>query len=65
VDLVQVDVVSAQAPEAVLHLARDPDPGVAPLVPAGPHVAVDLGRQDDLVAAVLQGPPDDLLGLPG
>ena len=36
VDLVQVDVVRAQAPEAVLHLARDPDPRVAPLVPPGP-----------------------------
>src|SRR6266508_4189400 len=65
VDLVQVDVVRAQAPEAVLHLARDPDPGVAPLVPARPHVAVDLGRQDDLLAAALQRPPDELLGLAG
>ena len=45
VDLVEVDVVGAQALEAVLALGDDPAPGVALGVGVVPHGGVDLGGQ--------------------
>ncbi len=69
VHLVEVDVVGAQAPEARLDLAHDPAPRVAPAVGVAllahrhVHGAVELGGEDDLVAAALEGLADDLLGL--
>jgi hypothetical protein len=65
VDLVEVDPVGAQPPQAVLDLSHDPAPGVAELVGVVPHRAVDLGREDDVVAAAArQSLADDLLGFP-
>jgi hypothetical protein len=63
VDLVQVDPVRAQPPQALLHLVDDPAPRVAALVRPVAHREVDLGGEHDVVAAALERLPDDLLGL--
>ena len=63
VDLVQVDPVGAQPPQRVLHLADDPAPRAALLVRVGAHRAVELGGQDDVVAATGERLADDLLRL--
>src|SRR5436309_2410418 len=60
VDLVQVDVIGAEAAERVLDLARDPQPGVAVVVLSGAHLPVDLGRQDDVVPTAFERLADDL-----
>jgi hypothetical protein len=65
VDLVQVDVVRLQAPEAAVDRASDPHARVAAVVESGTHLAVDLRCQDHLVASTLQRTPDDLLRLTG
>ena len=57
VDLVQIDVVGAESPEAVLDLFHDPVAGVPLIVDALAHASVDLRRQHDLVPA-----PGDRLG---
>src|SRR5207249_7574648 len=49
-------------PEAVLHLAGDPQTRVPLVVRTRAHLPVDLRRQDHLVAPVLQGLAHDLLG---
>jgi hypothetical protein len=63
-DLVEVDVVGAQAREAVIDLGEDRLTGQAAAVRTGTHLAVDLGGEDDLVAVghVGEGVADDLLG---
>ena len=64
VDLVEVDPVGAEAAQAVLDLADDPAPRVAELVGVVAHRAVDLGREDHVVAAAAgERLADDLLGL--
>ena len=64
VDLVEVDPVRLEAPQAVLDRARDPAARVAELVRIVAHLAVELGGQHDVVAlAARQGLADDLLGL--
>src|SRR5439155_26396515 len=50
-DLVEVDVVGAEAAQRALHLARDPQPRVALLALPHAHPAVDLPPQHDLVAS--------------
>ena len=65
VDLVQVDVVGVEPAEALLALADDPAARVALHVGVGAHVAVDLGRQHDVVAAALDRLGDDRLRLTG
>jgi hypothetical protein len=63
VDLVQVDPVGSQPPQALLGLRQDPAPRVAAAVAALAHLKVHLGGQHDLVAAALQRLAGDLLGL--
>ena len=67
VHLVEVDVVDLQAAQRVLDLADDPAARAARLVGVlVVHVAVELGGQEDVVAAALAGLQrlaDDLLGL--
>jgi hypothetical protein len=63
VDLVQVDPVGPQPPEAVLDLPDDPAPRVAPAIGAVAHREMHLGGEDDLVAPAPQRLPHDLLGL--
>jgi hypothetical protein len=62
-DLVQVDPVGAQAPEAVLDRLEDPTPRVAAAVAAFTHLEVHLGGEHDLVTAPAQRLAHDLLGL--
>src|SRR4051794_29441479 len=63
VDLVQVDVVGAEPPEAVVELPQDRLAGEPRAVGAGVHPAVHLGGQDDVVAVgeVADRPAGDLL----
>src|SRR5207245_7604085 len=49
-----------EAANAVLDLTHDPQPGIASLVRSFPHLAVDLGRENHFVSAILQGLADDL-----
>ena len=63
VDLVEVDPVGAEAPEAVLDGADDPAAGVAARVAIGSHRRMELGGQDHVVAASGERLGDDLLGL--
>ena len=63
VDLVEVDPVGVQAAQRVLDRPDDPAPGAALPVGVLAHGAVELGGQDDVVAAALEGLADDLLGL--
>src|SRR6202165_3099706 len=62
-DLVEVDPVGAEAAKAVLDLDRDPATGVAAPVDVVAHAAVELGRQDDVIPAPLEGSTDNLLRL--
>ncbi len=63
VDLVQVDVVGAEAAQALLDFVADPAAGVALPVHAFAHLAVHFGREHHVVAAALQRLADDLLRL--
>jgi len=70
VHLVQVDPVGLQPLQTVLDLLHDPASGVAALVRVAAglphshvHGAVELGRQDDAVAAAAQRLADDRLRL--
>ena len=64
VDLVQVDVVGAEAAQRVFTGADDPRPGRAPAVEhVVAHGVMQLRRDDDLVATVADPGADDLLGL--
>jgi AraC-like DNA-binding protein len=51
------------AAQAVFHLAHDPSPRTAPLVRFLAHRHAELGGDDQIVPAALDGPADDLLGL--
>ncbi len=65
VHLVQVDVVGLQAFERTFHGLADVQGGEAVVIGPVAHAAVDLGGQDDLLAAsaALGEPaPDDLFG---
>ena len=53
VDLVEVDPVGVEAAQRVLDLADDPAPRTALPVRVVAHRAVELGGQDDVVAATL------------
>jgi hypothetical protein len=61
VELVEVEVVDAEAAQGPFDGGDDPAPGVAAPVRAGAHRAVALGGEDDVVAAAAQGLPDDPL----
>lgn len=63
VDLVEVDVVGAQAPQAVVDLGHHRLAGESGAVGPGAHPAVHLGREHDVVAAgeIGQCLADDLL----
>jgi hypothetical protein len=63
VDLVQVDIVGAEAAQAVVDLGQDRLAGQARAVGARAHRVPDLGGDDDVVAVgeVLQRPAEDLL----
>ena len=64
VDLVEVDPVGLQPPQAGLHLLHDPAAGVPAPVGTVAHREMDLGGDDDAVAAAArQRPAHDLLGL--
>jgi len=65
VELVEVDPVGAQAPEAVLDGEDDPAARAAPLVRVGAHRRRELGRDDHAVAPSRERLPQDLLGLAG
>jgi hypothetical protein len=65
VDLVQVDVIGAQAAQAVLARADDPAPRVSLLVDVVAHPAVHLGGEHHPIPAAGQGLADDLLRLAG
>src|SRR5690349_10483193 len=63
VDLVQVDVVGAEAPQAVVDLTHNRLARQATAVGSRPHLPIDLGRDHDLVAAgeILDRAAEDLL----
>ena len=64
VHLVEVDPVGAQPPQRVLDRADDPAARVALLVGVLAHRVVELGGEDDVVAAAAgERLADDLLGL--
>jgi hypothetical protein len=65
VDLVQVDVIRAEAPQAVLDLPHDPTARVAAVVGVVAHLGVELGGEHDVLPPARQGLPQDLLGLAG
>ena len=60
-DLIQVDIVRLQAPQAGLDLLEDRRAGEPLSVRPLSHPAPDLGRQDHPVAPAVQGLADDLL----
>ena len=60
-DLIQVDIVRLQAPQAGLDLLEDRRAGEPLSVRPLSHPAPDLGRQDHSVAPAVQGLADDLL----
>jgi hypothetical protein len=63
-DLVEVDPVGVQPPQRILDGAHDPTPRVAPLVRVVTHRVVELGGEDDVLAAAGgERFADDLLGL--
>jgi len=62
VDLVEVDVVGLEAAQGVFDGADDPAPRAALPVGVVAHGAVELGGEDDVVAASLDGFSDDLFG---
>jgi len=63
VDLVEVDVVGAQPRQAGIDLLQDRCAGEPGTVGAGPHPAVDLGGQHDVLAGGVlpQRPAGELL----
>ena len=65
VDLVEIDVVHAEPAQAVVDLGHDRLARQAGAVRAGAHPAIDLGGDDDLVAAgeVLDRAAEDLLAV--
>jgi hypothetical protein len=63
VDLVEVDVVGAEAAQGVVELLEDRAPGQARAAGAVVHREEHLGRQDDVLPAGVgaDGPANDLL----
>ena len=67
VDLVEVDVIRAEAAKRLLDLVDDPAPGVALLVRVVrivTHLAVHLRREHDRIPPPLEGLSDDLFRFP-
>jgi hypothetical protein len=62
VDLVEVDVVDAEAPQRSLDRGDNPAAGVAALVGVGAHGAVELGGEHDVVAPAAQRLAHDPFG---
>jgi hypothetical protein len=62
-DLVEVDVIGAEAPQARVDLGHDPLARQAGAIGSRPHPAIDLGSDDDLVSSVeiLDRTPENLL----
>src|SRR5690606_38114439 len=65
VELVQVDVVRAEALQAVIDRVEDVLPRVAAVPAVRPHVAEALGREDEVLALPLEPAPQDLLRASG
>ncbi len=63
VDLIQVDVVGAEAAQAALDRRPDPAPRVAAMVRVVVHRVVELRGEHHVVAATGESPTDDLLAL--
>ncbi len=63
-ELVEVDVVSAEAAQAVFDGGHHVAPGAAALHRPVTHAHAEFGGDDHLVAAARQGPPEELLALP-
>jgi hypothetical protein len=63
VHLVEVDVIGAEPAETVLGRLGDPPAGAPAPVGVVPHRQAELGGQDDLVSAPLDGLAHDGLGL--
>jgi|GEM_PF-3883378 len=64
-DLIEVDMVDAEATQAVVQFGDQPAARAAPMVPFLAHGQVGLGGQHDVLAAPGDGPADHLFGLPG
>ena len=62
-DVVKIDVIRPQPPQAVLQLAHQVHPAGPAVVGPRPHRLPPLGRQHDLAAAARDGPADHLLRL--
>jgi len=58
--LIEIDPVRLQAAQAVVDGSRDPSPRIAPLILVGPHLVVELGGENDVVASSAQRGADDL-----
>jgi hypothetical protein len=63
VGLVQVDSVGLEPAEASLHGLGDPAARVSGMGGVGAHLSVELGGEEDVVAAAAQCPAHHLLGL--
>lgn len=63
VRLVEVDAVRLQPAEAAFHRLGDPAAGVAGVGGVGAHLPMELGGEENIVAASAQGPAHHLLGL--
>src|SRR5438132_877608 len=64
VELVQVDVIGAEAPEAVLERACRPARAGATAVRVAGRSHTELGRDDDIVATLAERASEVLLGAP-
>jgi hypothetical protein len=65
VHLVEVEVIGVEPAQRVLHRLHDvPARSAAPVGPLA-HGHEEFGREHHVVAAALQGLPDDLLGAAG
>src|SRR5439155_2409370 len=62
-DLVEVDVIGAEAPQARVDLGHDRLARHAGAIGSRPHPAIDLGSDDDLVSSgeILDRTPENLL----
>ena len=62
-DLVQVDVVGPESPQAVLERIEDVDSGLADLIRPGAHAVVHLAGEHQIAASAPEHRAQQLLGL--
>src|SRR5437016_11084610 len=62
-DLIEIDVIGAEAPQARIDFGHDRLARQAGAIGARPHPAIDLGSDDDLVSSgeILDRTPENLL----